>query len=206
MMMISIIIPCHDTASYISKCLNSIIQQENNLNIQREIIVVCDSCSDNSQQIATEILSKQNSWSYKIISVNEKSPGGARNKGYELAIGKYIWFVDSDDWIPKINTIDTLINIMEKENLNLINFKIQSNADPNGNYGSLASTVWQSIETQELIGDTVFNDRQNGEDNDWAYEIWHKSDIHYKQIDFIGYFYNFPRRGSQSDLKHHFFK
>ncbi|QDP84655.1 glycosyltransferase family 2 protein [Chryseobacterium sp. SNU WT5] len=94
--LISIIIPCYNSASTISKCLTSVISQSyQNL----EIIVVDDGSTDNT----LEILKNFEETDSRIIIINQKNSGvsKARNVGVEIASGEYICFVDSDDWVEK---------------------------------------------------------------------------------------------------------
>jgi hypothetical protein len=60
--------------------------------------------------------------------------------------------------------------------------------------------------SKRIIGDLKFNDRQNGEDNDFSDEVWNNPNAKYQTIDFAPYFYNYPRKGSQSDIAYHTYK
>lgn len=95
--LISIIIPVYNTSKYLSKCIESAINQTYK-NI--EIILVNDGSIDNSPNICNQY--KNN---YKNIKVIHKKNGGlsdARNAGIDLAIGEYILFLDSDDSLNKL--------------------------------------------------------------------------------------------------------
>lgn len=91
---ISIIVPVYNVEQYLSKCLDSLIQQTYT-NI--EIICINDESPDNSLGILEQYAQKDK----RIKIINQKNTGlsGARNKGIEAATGDYITFVDSDDWI-----------------------------------------------------------------------------------------------------------
>lgn len=93
---ISVIVPVYNVEKYLNKCVDSIVNQTyKNL----EIILVDDGSPDNCPKICDEYAKKDNR-----IKVIHKENGGlsdARNKGIEVATGKYIGFVDSDDWIDK---------------------------------------------------------------------------------------------------------
>lgn len=94
-MFLSIIVPMYNVSEYIDRCLNSLVNQ----NIDDyEIIVVNDASVDDS-------LIKAQKWenlyqNLKVIN-KEKNSGlsDTRNKGLKEATGKYILFVDSDDYI-----------------------------------------------------------------------------------------------------------
>lgn len=91
---VSIIIPIYNVEKYLSRCLNSLINQTLK-NI--EIICINDGSTDNSYNILNEYAKKDN----RIIIINQSNLGQsyARNKGLDIAKGEYIGFVDSDDWV-----------------------------------------------------------------------------------------------------------
>ena len=94
--LITIVIPVYKVEKYIDRCIKSVINQTyKNL----EIILVDDGSPDNCPKICDEYAEKD-----KRIKVIHKKNGGlsdARNVGIEAAKGKYISFIDSDDWIEK---------------------------------------------------------------------------------------------------------
>ena len=93
---VSVIIPIHNSSKYILECINSVINQTySNL----EIIIVDDNSKDNSLDIIKSINDKR----INIIKLkNNLGVAKARNKGIDAATGKYICFLDSDDyWYPE---------------------------------------------------------------------------------------------------------
>lgn len=91
---ISIIIPVYNTAEYLPKCLNSVLQQTLN---DIEIICVNDGSTDGSLSILEEYAKKD-----KRITIINKTKGGplsARKAGIEKVTTEYVGFVDSDDYI-----------------------------------------------------------------------------------------------------------
>lgn len=105
---ISIIIPVHKTVKYLSKCLNSILKQDTK---NLEIILVPNGGKE-EHEICNKY-AKENSI-IKVIHDVERGPGEARNAGIKAAIGDYIWFIDSDDWIEE-NSIEKISNLLKKE-------------------------------------------------------------------------------------------
>ena len=94
--LISIVVPVYNVEKYLEKCINSIINQTYK-NI--EIILVDDGSTDDSGKLCDELKKKDNR-----IKVFHKKNGGlsdARNFGIEKASGKYIGFIDSDDFIKE---------------------------------------------------------------------------------------------------------
>ena len=94
--LISIIIPVYNVEKYLSDCLNGLINQTYK-NI--EILCVNDGSTDNSLVILNEFAKKDNR--IKVINQENKGAGSARNTGISTANGKYLYFLDSDDFIDR---------------------------------------------------------------------------------------------------------
>ncbi len=111
--MISIIIPVYNVENYIEKCLDSVIRQTYK---DIEIILVNDGSSDNSGKICRKYAAMDSR-----IKILEKENGGlssARNAGIDIASGKYITFIDSDDFVSQ-NYIEYLYEIMKNNNADI---------------------------------------------------------------------------------------
>ena len=111
---VTVIVPVYQVENYLEKCLDTIISQTHR-NI--EIILVDDGSKDNSGVICEQYAKKDGR-----IKVIHKKNGGlsdARNKGIKIAKGKYILFVDSDDYI-KQDAIEILLCYAEKHNLEIL--------------------------------------------------------------------------------------
>lgn len=117
-MILSVIIPTYNVEAWIEKCLLSIIDQ--NLEPSSyELIVVNDESSDDSAKIARELAQI-----YPQINViDQKNLGlsGARNTGIRNAQGKYLLFIDSDDYIEP-NTLSEMLAFAENGNLEIAMF------------------------------------------------------------------------------------
>ena len=105
-MKLSIIIPVYNVEKYVKKCIESCMKQNINSS-EYEIIVVNDGSKDNSLNIIKELMPFFSNVS--LVSQKNKGLGAARNKGLSLSKGKYIWFIDSDDWIEE-NCLAEIIN------------------------------------------------------------------------------------------------
>ena len=104
--LISVVVPVYNVEKYIDKCINSIINQTyKNL----EIILVDDGSPDNCGNICDEYAKKDN----RIIVIHKENGGlsDARNTGIEVSKGKYITFIDSDDYISD-NYVSFLYNLI----------------------------------------------------------------------------------------------
>lgn len=101
---VSIIIPVYNSEKYISKCLDSVINQTYK-NI--EILVINDGSKDNSINILREYEKKDS----RIIVIDKENEGVAktRNMGIKKATGEYIMFIDNDDYIDA-DYVESFIN------------------------------------------------------------------------------------------------
>ncbi|MDR0522523.1 MAG: glycosyltransferase [Planctomycetaceae bacterium] len=92
--LISVIIPVYNVEKYLRECLDSVLTQTLT---DIEIICVDDGSTDRSLEILNEYARKDER--IRVISQKNKGPGAARNAGLQLAQGKYVYFMDSDDTI-----------------------------------------------------------------------------------------------------------
>lgn len=129
---VSIIVPVYNVKKYIERCVNSLINQTFT-NI--EIILVDDGSTDGSELICDKYAEKDSR-----IRVVHKTNGGlsdARNTGMNLALGRYILFVDSDDYIDK-NAIQKLLTVANKYNAEIVEAKAIAKSEE-GELDSFAS-------------------------------------------------------------------
>ena len=101
---ISVIIPVYAVEDYIEECLRSVMSQSIK-NI--EIIVINDHSPDKSQKIINR-LKKEDERIRVIILKTNIGLGFVRNIGIDAARGRYVWFLDSDDFMENGNTGDTV--------------------------------------------------------------------------------------------------
>lgn len=96
MILLSIIVPVYNIENYITRCIESLLNQEFSPN-EYEIILINDGSTDNSGQICQHYTILYNN----IILINQINQGvsAARNLGLEMARGKFICFVDGDDYL-----------------------------------------------------------------------------------------------------------
>lgn len=116
---LSIIIPFYNVEQYIEQCLDSVFNQ----NIEEElyeVICVNDASPDNSRDIVLEYQKRHKNLILIEHEVNKKL-GAARNTGRSIARGKYIWNVDSDDYIQP-NCLDELLKECEENELDVLMF------------------------------------------------------------------------------------
>jgi len=111
---LSIVIPVYNAEKYLNYCIDSILKQNNS---DVEIILIDDGSTDNSGTICDEYSSKNPN----IKTIHQKNLGvaTARNVGMKSSSGKYIQFLDNDDWINK-GEISKLIETIANTNADII--------------------------------------------------------------------------------------
>ena len=105
---LSIIIPVYNVEKYIDKCISSIVNQGDSFN-NVELIIVNDGTKDNSIAVIQSYIDTFPN----VFLINQENAGlsEARNTGLRHASGEYVWFFDSDDWMPD-NCLDKILNVL----------------------------------------------------------------------------------------------
>lgn len=142
---ISVIIPIYNVERYLSRCLDSVINQKN---VNKEIILVNDGSTDNSLEIMQYYKRKYD----EIIIVNKKNGGlsDARNLGIKYASAKYISFIDSDDFVDDTMLID-MLNIAYKENSDIVISDFYIYNELNEKYDIYKSNTNYRMDKNEVI-------------------------------------------------------
>lgn len=157
-MCISIIIPCYNLENYLERCLNSIIWQEYD-KTKYEIIIVFDSCTDSSRKVALNCL-KGSGIHYRFLTTKVRSAGLARNVGLEQAKGKYVWFIDGDDYLLQRSAFTKLVAKIEATQSLVV---YQKNFVP-GRKVKDDEAIWRYFFLRSAIGDIRFTDLEINED------------------------------------------
>lgn len=95
--LLSIVVPVYKVEAYINKCLDSLLVSQEQLQLL-DVVVVNDGTPDNSAVLAKEF-EKKYPGVFRVIDQENRGHGGAWNHGTELAEGKYLFYLDSDDWV-----------------------------------------------------------------------------------------------------------
>ena len=193
-MQLSIIIPIHNLEQYIGKCLQSIIRQRYD-KFQYEIIAVLDSCTDCSEAIVMTAL-EDCDIAHTILHTNYRSAGLARNAGVEIAQGKYIYFVDGDDYLIDLLALKRMTEAMECGEYNAVYMnKFESDQKAFDD-----DAIWRYFYKRDIIGETRFTDARINED--WEFTRTIKLKREYKETKIYNvalYHYTFPRAGSLTE-------
>lgn len=118
--LVSIIVPIYNTEKYLRKCIESLINQQYK-NI--EIILVNDGSKDHSLHMCKEFSRKDNR--IKIVNQNNMGLSAARNNGIKVAKGKFLMFVDGDDYVSPEFVSAALLN-QKKWNSDIVIFNYDS--------------------------------------------------------------------------------
>lgn len=185
---ISVIVPIYNVEQYLRKCIDSIINQTyKNL----EIILVDDGSTDASG----EICNKYEQQDERIRVIHKKNGGAAdaRNKGLEVMTGKFVSFVDSDDWI-EYNFYENMIEQAIKYNADIVvsnynyvsdngdiicryekNDKVRYNTEEAMNEmihdGFIQAVIWNKLYLKSCIKDIRFKVGKICEDEFFTYKI-----------------------------------
>lgn len=183
---ISIIVPVYKVEAYLKKCIDSILSQTFK---DLEIILVDDGSPDECGKICDEYAEKDSR-----IRVIHKENGGlssARNAGLDIAAGKYVGFVDSDDWIePDMYEILYKITEENKAEIGVVTSKIiySDRISITGIHGLVIhnkleamkevivsglydEVVWTKLFKKEVIGKERFKTGIIYEDTDFTYRV-----------------------------------
>ena len=116
--LVSVIVPVHNQESLLPKCINSITTQYVD-NI--EIIIIDDSSTDNTYEVCLDLALHDNRI---VVLRNDKQEGQgfSRNKGIDLSRGKYISFVDSDDYILPGFLFRSLVVLENNPEVDIVHF------------------------------------------------------------------------------------
>lgn len=111
---LSIIVPAYNASDYIKECISSVLMQKTSYNY--ELIVINDGSKDDTLEKIN--LFKENKH-LKIITQENKGFSGARNRGIDESLGKYIMFLDSDDLLCE-NSIEKLIKTAKEKKADIV--------------------------------------------------------------------------------------
>ena len=149
--LVSIIVPIYKVENYLEKCLESIIAQTHK-NLQ--IILIDDGSPDGCGKICDTYAKKDS----RITVIHQKNMGlsAARNAGFKIVKGKYIGFVDSDDYIAA-DMYESLVTAIEKYDTDISMcsyYKVENNIVSKAQYPEIKDCVYSKNEAlKELLID-----------------------------------------------------
>ena len=119
---VTVIIPMHNGEKYISRCIESVLNQSYK---DLEILIVDDNSNDSSYEIIKKYIAIHNCIQY-ITNDTTLGPAKTRNRGLKNTNSEYILFLDCDDWID-LNCIEKAINKFETDsNIDIVLWEIKT--------------------------------------------------------------------------------
>lgn len=197
----SIIIPAHNSAAFIRKCLESVRMQSYT---DYELIVICDRCSDNTQEVVTP-------YADIVLVTDYGNDGPPRQDGIEASHGERILFLDDDDYWMHEYVLE-LIDQAFDDSTDILCFgfifagigyarPVRTTED-----GSVLfwPSVWSKCYKREFIKDIPLRYVEvkgtQAPDIDWTNRLLAMLST-YSILDQPLYYYNFNRKGSQTNTK-----
>lgn len=111
--LLTVVVPVYKVEKYINKCLDSLIVPDEQMG-QLEVIVVNDGTPDNSAMMAKEY-EKRFPHVFRMIDKENGGHGSAWNRGVQEATGKYLRFLDSDDWLSNFSDFMRLLSTCDSD-------------------------------------------------------------------------------------------
>ena len=113
-MKVSIIIPVYKAEKYLSKCVDSVLNQSYT---DLEVILVEDGSPDNCGAICDDYAKKDSR--IKVVHKENEGVSKARNAGLDIATGEYVQFVDSDDYL-ELQMTEKLVHAMKEQKVDMV--------------------------------------------------------------------------------------
>ena len=144
-MLLSFIIPVYNAEKFLEKCVHSILDQSLD-KMDYEIILVNDGSTDSSHEICTSL--EDGYTPVKYFKKDNAGPGHTRNYGLKKASGKYIWFIDADDYLE--NEVAAALARHLEEDLDLYIFGYRA-LDLQGNQTRISTFRTETLSTKSLL-------------------------------------------------------
>ena len=189
---ISVIIPVYNLERCIRPMLDSLKEQKLG-DYKAEIIFVLNNCTDKSEKVI-----RRYDFDYTIINCTTQGCGPARNAGFDIATGTYIWFMDGDDWLLSDTAIKDVLDKAYAEDLNVLRIPFMSDLFLYQYY----AMVWQYLLRREFVQELRFPEYQPAEDDAYMASVLKKngydsnSHMSLPCVNKALYYYNYMREGS----------
>jgi len=154
---VSVIIPVYNSEDYLEQALESLVNQEYK---DFEVIIINDGSTDNSLNIIYEFASIDSR--FKVFSLNNSGQGYARYVGINKALGKYIAFMDSDDYV-KNTWLGTMVSDIELYDVDIasVNY-FEHYEEGNRNIESYKFSSGKVIGRQNLLSEWCMDKKLKG--------------------------------------------
>ena len=191
----SVIVPAHNSAEYIQRGLQSIRDQTFT---DYELIVVCDSCTDNTKLWAHWYADYKGD---KVLVTDYGMDGLARNAGIDAAEGHWLIFMDDDDWFLHEYVFQQLHDAAVNTDADMLVFDFiwKERGYYRNDFGKTNIAVWSKCWRRSFVGDTRFPAIPFTSDEPFMQEIIRKNPrAVWMRVPM--YYYNYMRKGSQTEI------
>ena len=196
---ISIVVPIYNASKYLNKCLDSLVNQTKK---ELEFILVNDGSTDDSDSIIKNYSDNR----IKYFKRSNHGIGKTRNFGISKATGKYIMFLDSDDYLD-LEACELLYKKIEKDNSDLVVFdfyRVSDSLEPviirNFKGTNLRENPNLLLEINLGIANKIFRLNIIKENN-----IKFIEDLKYEDAPFVVEYFKYARKISKLDAKLHYY-
>ena len=146
-MLLSFILPCYNVSEYVEECIQSLLNQKF---YNFEIIAVDDGSIDDTGLILDRYQAESR---IRVIHQSNQGVAAARNRGFKEANGKYVVFIDSDDFVEP-DFFNSVIDAAEINSADIVLFGARNYYDEKKEF----ETAWYYMPDKKIIGDAlVFN-------------------------------------------------
>lgn len=142
---VSVIIPVYNAAKYLDRCVKSVTGQTYK---ELEIILVDDGSTDDSGRMRDEWAEKDNR--VKVIHTENGGPACARNTGIAAASGRWLLFMDSDDWYFTDDAIEHLVRSTEGKDSDIICFNYKRFFEDKGRFSDNLCNISQPRQAGDI--------------------------------------------------------
>lgn len=146
--LLSVVIPVYNVEKYIGKCISSLIVPDKKQLQLLDIVVINDGTPDNSAVLA-KAYEKKYPGIVRVIDQENRGHGGAWNHGTEQAVGKYLFYLDSDDWFDTAE-LSKLITYLGHCDTDMVMLDGK-------NYHAVTDTYTEKTKHYELIPEKVYD-------------------------------------------------
>lgn len=189
---LSVIIPVYNLERFLDPMLWSLSVQDLG-DYRVELIFVLNNCTDKSEDAI-----KSSQLECTIINCETQGCGPARNAGFDIAHGEYVWFMDGDDWLLSRTAIKDALDRAYEVNANVLWIPYKSDRFKYYYF----SMVWQYLFKRSFIEGIRFPNYQPSEDDAFTAAVLTKAGYipgvpnMLPRVDEPLYFYNYMREGS----------
>lgn len=147
----SIIVPIYNVEKYLPRCLESVLSQTIK---DFEVILVDDGSSDRCGSICDKYTLKDEK--VKTIHKKHEGPSSARNKGLDMANGKYVIFLDSDDFWDDCRALEEIENRLKEAHADVLLFPAKRYYETDGSYTNILNVDVErskvsNVETESAV-------------------------------------------------------